>query len=141
MLSIPTVRILTSYQISAASMAPRRLITAATLLGFGLGLASCGGFVADHWPHWAGGMPADVPPRPGAPGYGEFIAHGQAAPEVKQQTPAVAGVQGTVQPGAAMPAAAASAPAAPEPSGAPVRAPIADSDVTQDSSVVNGGLY
>ncbi len=50
-------------------------------------LGSCGGasesgvsgYVADHWPHWAGGMPADVPPRPGAPGYNEFIAHGQPA--------------------------------------------------------------
>jgi hypothetical protein len=26
-------------------------------------------------------MPADVPPRPGAPGYNEFIAHGQAGPD------------------------------------------------------------
>ena len=122
-------------------MAPRRLITAATLLGFGLSLASCGGFVADHWPHWAGGMPADVPPRPGAPGYGEFIAHGQAAPEVKQQPPAAADIQGAVQPGAATPAAAVSAPAASPPSAAAVRAAAPDGDVTQDSSVVNGGLY
>jgi hypothetical protein len=122
-------------------MAPRRLITAATLLGFGLSLASCGGFVADHWPHWAGGMPADVPPRPGAPGYAEFVAHGQAAPEIKQQPPAVAGVQGTIQPGAATPAVATSAAAASAPPAAPVRAAIPDSDITQDSSVVNGGLY
>jgi hypothetical protein len=84
-------------------------------------------------------MPADVPPRPGAPGYGEFIAHGQAAPEVKQQPPAAA-VQGTFQPGAATPAAA-SAPAASAPPAAPVRGAVPDSDVTQDSSVVNGGLY
>jgi len=44
-------------------------------------LASCGsfsGYVADNWPTWAGGMPKDVPPRPGEPGYQEFIAHGQA---------------------------------------------------------------
>src|SRR5689334_24667738 len=86
-------------QRSGRLMAPRRLITAATLLGFGLHLASCGGFVADHWPHWAGGTPADVPPRPGAPGYSEFIAHGQAAPETKQQPAATA--QGAVQPVAA----------------------------------------
>jgi len=59
-------------------MTPKRFITAATLLGFGLNLAGCGGFVADHWPHWAGGLPADVPPRPGAPGYEEFVAHGQS---------------------------------------------------------------
>jgi hypothetical protein len=82
-------------------------------------------------------MPADVPPRPGAPGYGEFIAHGQAAPEVKQQPPAAAAVQGAVKPGAATPAAAASAPAA----SAPSAAAVPDGDVTQDSSVVNGGLY
>jgi hypothetical protein len=121
-------------------MAPRRLITAATLLGFGLHLASCGGFVADHWPHWAGGMPADVPPRPGAPGYSEFIAHGQAAPETKQQPAAAA--QGAVQPVAATEAPAASAPAAASAAPTrPIRAAAPDSDVTKDSSVVNGGLY
>jgi hypothetical protein len=121
-------------------MALRWLITAATLLGFGLHLASCGGFVADHWPHWAGGMPADVPPRPGAPGYAEFIARGQPTPEAKQQ-PAAA-VQGAVQPGAATDAPAASVPAAASAAAvAPVRAAVPDSDVTQDSSVVNGGLY
>jgi hypothetical protein len=106
-------------------MALRRLITVATLLGFGLHLASCGGFVADHWPHWAGGMPADVPPRPGAPGYAEFIAHGQPTPEPKQEP--TAAVQGAVQPNAVTPT--------------PVRAATPDSDVPPDSSVVNGGLY
>jgi len=40
-------------------MIPKRLFKAAILLGLGLNLASCGGFVADHWPHWAGGMPAN----------------------------------------------------------------------------------
>jgi len=62
----------------------KRLITAAIMLCLGPVLGSCGGasengfsaYVADHWPHWAGGMPADVPPRPGDPGYAEFIAHG-----------------------------------------------------------------
>lgn len=50
------------------------------VLSLGLILSSCSsfsGYVADHWPRWAGGMPDDVPPRPGAPGYEEFIAHGQ----------------------------------------------------------------
>ena len=58
-------------------------------LGLAAGLASCSsfsGYVADHWPHWAGGMPADVPPRPGAPGYADFIAHGQAAPDATTNT-------------------------------------------------------
>jgi hypothetical protein len=44
-------------------------------------LGSCTSFsatVSDHWPTWAGGMPKDVPPRPGAPGYDEFLAHQQA---------------------------------------------------------------
>jgi hypothetical protein len=57
------------------------LVKAAIMLGLALNLASCGGFVADHWPHWAGGTPEGVPPRPGAPGYAEFIAHGQAKPQ------------------------------------------------------------
>ena len=115
-------------------MAPKRLITAATLLGFGLNLASCGGFVADHWPHWAGGMPADVPPRPGAPGYEEFIAHGQPKPQPKQEPTATA----TAAQSGAQQAPVAPAPAAPAP---PVRAAAPGDDVLQDSSVVNGGLY
>jgi len=121
----------------AAFMAPKRLITAATLLGFGLNLASCGGFVADRWPHWAGGMPADVPPRPGAPGYEEFIAHGQPKPQPKQEPTATATA---VQSGAQQ-APVAPAPAAPAPPAAPVRAAAPGDDVLQDSSVVNGGLY
>ena len=121
---------------SAAFMALKRFITAATLLGFGLNLASCGGFVADHWPHWAGGMPADVPPRPGAPGYEEFVAHGQSKPEPKQEPAATAAA---AQSGAQQ-APAAPASAAPVPS-APVRAAAPGDDVLRDSSVVNGGLY
>src|SRR5271155_5405034 len=68
-------------------MIVRRLLAAAVLICAGPLLGWCAGgsesgfsgFVADHWPHWAGGMPDDVPPRPGAPGYDEFIAHGQAS--------------------------------------------------------------
>jgi hypothetical protein len=65
-------------------MIVKRHIAVAILLSLGPVLGSCSGFagsVADNWPHWAGGMPADVPPRPGAPGYNEFIAHGQGAPD------------------------------------------------------------
>ena len=65
-------------------MIVKRHIAVAILLTLGPVLGSCSGFagtVADNWPHWAGGMPADVPPRPGAPGYNEFIAHGQAGPD------------------------------------------------------------
>jgi hypothetical protein len=62
--------------------AAMRLAALAAMLAFVSILGSCAGFsdsVADHWPHWAGGMPADVPPRPGAPGYDEFIAHQRAS--------------------------------------------------------------
>jgi hypothetical protein len=119
-------------------MAPRRLITAATLLGFALHLASCGNFVADHWPHWAGGMPADVPPRPGTPGYAEFVAHGQPVPEAKQGPRATATA---VQTDAQQVPVAPVAPVAPAPQPAPVGAAVPDNETMQDSSVVNGGLY
>jgi hypothetical protein len=124
-----------SHQRSGSLMALRRLIAATTLLGFGLCLASCGSFVADHWPHWAGGMPADVPPRPGTPGYAEFIAHGQAPPEAKQEpTASAAAVQtGTQQ----VPPAPAIIPQQP----APLSAVDPNNDTRQDSSVVKGGLY
>ena len=114
-------------------MAPRRLITAVILLAFGLQLASCGGFVADHWPHWAGGLPTDAPPRPGTPGYAEFIAHGQPAPEAKTDTASTASVQTVTQ----------QAPIAPAPPAipAPARAATPDRATGQDSSVVKGGLY
>jgi len=129
-----------SRQTSGSLMASRRLITAATLLGFGLNLASCGGFVADHWPHWAGGLPADVPPRPGTPGYADFVAHGQSKPDAKpepNQEPAAtaAAVQSGAQQAPVAPVSAAPAPAAPVRGGAP------GDDSSQDSSVVNGGLY
>jgi hypothetical protein len=113
-------------------MTPKRFITAATLLGFGLNLAGCGGFVADHWPHWAGGLPVDAPPRPGAPGYEEFVAHGQSKPEPKQEPAATAAAAQSGAP-LASPASAAPAP--------PVRAAAPGDDGLQDSNVVNGGLY
>jgi len=33
-------------------------------------------------------VPEVVPPRPSAPGYAEFIAHGQPKPETPNETPA-----------------------------------------------------
>jgi len=59
----------------------KRLLAPVLALCLGLALCSCGqfaGYVADRWPHWAGGEPPGVPPRPGAPGYEEFISHGGA---------------------------------------------------------------
>jgi hypothetical protein len=52
----------------------------ALLIGCSLCLGACSSvsnYVSDSWPAWAGGMPKDVPPRPGAPGYEEFLAHQQ----------------------------------------------------------------
>jgi hypothetical protein len=103
-------------------MTVKRLSVALMGLGLGLLLGSCGpvaGFTADHWPHWAGGMPEGIPPRPGAPGYDDYVAHRQA--ETEAAKPAAAG-------------AAANAPAAPAPAAV---APQSD----DDKAVTRGGLY
>ncbi len=118
----------------------RRLVTIACVLGLGLTLGSCGGgfsgYVADHWPRWAGGMPSDVPPRPGAPGYDEFIAHGQA----DQMPPksAAAGPAANAAPNQ-KPAAGAAQPVFQQVPAAPAAA--ANDQPAEDSSVVKGGLY
>lgn len=36
------------------------------------GCGSIGVFMADAWPHWAGGLPAEALPRPSDPRYEEF---------------------------------------------------------------------
>jgi hypothetical protein len=100
---------------NAAAAMSIRFLAAAMVLGLGLALGSCGSFVADHWPHWAGGLPNDAPPRPGAPGYEEFIAHRPANKDAA--TPEVAAGQSNV-------------PAAPPGNRPP-----------DDQSVVQGGLY
>lgn len=44
----------------------------------GLLLSSCGSaghFIGESIPVWAGGLPSDVPPRRGAPGYDTYIQH------------------------------------------------------------------
>jgi hypothetical protein len=63
----------------AADMIVKFLRAAVPVLCLGLMLASCADVVADHWPHFAGGEPNGLPPRPGEPGYQQFIAHGQAS--------------------------------------------------------------
>jgi hypothetical protein len=78
----------------------RRCFTPALLLLVGLVLGSCTTFantVSDYWPTWFGGMPKDIPPRPGAPGYQEFLIHQQG----KDVPPAAAvpSGQGAVQSG------------------------------------------
>lgn len=54
-----------------------------TLVSLALAVSSLGGCgtingylangVADHVPHWAGGLPPDAPPRPGTAKYDEFV--------------------------------------------------------------------
>jgi hypothetical protein len=103
-------------------MIVKRLSAALMVLGLGLLLGSCGpvaGFTADHWPHWAGGLPEGIPPRPGTPGYDDYVAHRQADPE-------------PVKPAAT--SDMASAPAAPPPAAAEPQ--------SDDGTVVKrGGLY
>jgi hypothetical protein len=112
----------------AADMIAKRFVAAATVLCLGLALGSCSaGSIADHWPRWAGGMPPDVPPRPGAPGYDEFIAHGQANKDAA--TPALADDKTNMPP---LRAPAQVTPVAAAPPGGPP--PV-------DSPTVQGGLY
>jgi len=139
-------------------MIDKRLLTAATLLGLGLGLTSCGqfsGYVADHWPHWAGGLPDDVPPRPGTPGYADFIAHGQASQDpantAVSQQPAAGTIQTSLQrpsappPRPAAPAAAAQAsppkPAVPAAQAQAAPPPPASARPEDTSVLKGGGLY
>ena len=119
----------------------RRFTAAAAVVCLGFGLGSCtqtpgqfSGYVSDHWPHWAGGMPDDVPPRPGAPGYDEFIAHGEAEQNAaKPDAPSQKTAATTVKPGAQPVLAAPVTPAAP---------PLpAEGQPAEDPSVVKGGLY
>jgi hypothetical protein len=57
-----------------------RLATLIALALAGSGLSGCGtinGYLAsgvsDYLPQWAGGLPADAPPRPGTAKYEEFM--------------------------------------------------------------------
>jgi len=65
-----------------------RLLRLGAALLPGLLSASCssvGAFIGDNLPAWAGGLPPGTPPRPGTPGYDEYlksIGHQQAAPDI-----------------------------------------------------------
>jgi hypothetical protein len=149
-------------------MIGKRVIVSIVAICLGSGLGACSNvagsnFAADHWPHWAGGEPSDVPPRPGAPGYDEFIAHGgadQAAVKSSAGAPqAPEFVQTGSTPNAGKPAlpakkpsvrskTAAQTPPQPAPQVAPQVAPQAAPEAapaedrsSDDSSVVKGGLY
>lgn len=117
-----------SIQLRAAVPPKRKFVALSAIVAVSMALGGCSpfaGFVADHWPHWAGGMPEGVPPRPGAPGYDQFIAHGQDVTGAPK--PADADTK------AAPKSAEADAKAAPR--SAPQPAPRRDGDG------MNGGLY
>lgn len=112
------------------------------VLFVGLALGSCAsvsGAVSDNWPTWLGGMPKDVPPRPGAPGYEEFLVQQQGKNAASATAP-VADANSL-----AMPAANANA------QGPPAVAPANKAGVQaaapgyaappRDQAAVQGGLY
>ena len=122
----------------------KRYVAAALLFGSALVLTACGGTVADMWPHWAGGEPAGLPPRPGQPGYEEFIAHGQPS-----QNPAATAAAAQQAPGGTT-AAIAEQKSAAQPPGRAAPRPEENSEAepaeaiehpASDTGVVRGGLY
>jgi hypothetical protein len=129
----------------AAGLTRRRLALAA-LFGVALALGGCSTFagaVSDSWPTWAGGMPKDVPPRPGAPGYEEFIAHQQRqdAAVPGAATPGAATQAGTPATTGTTPAAAAALPPnAAVDRAAPQQFPPAYAR-PDDRGTTRGGLY
>src|ERR1700691_4438866 len=134
---VDSVRPRASRRIPAGGMITRRLALGLVLICLSSVLGSCtsfGGFVSDHWPRWAGGIPSDLPPRPGAPGYDEFIAHRQAGNN--SAPPAGAAV-------AANPQATATGNINPQPASAGNAGPRSASTgnpAAADASVVDGGL-
>ena len=54
------------------------VIAAAVFLsGCGAISSSLSAAIADSFPHWAGGLPLDVPPRPSDPKYADYLAKQQ----------------------------------------------------------------
>lgn len=59
------------------------------LIGLGAGLSGCGTVneklsagMGDYVPQWAGGLPADAPPRPGTPQYDAWMKERQRLRQV-----------------------------------------------------------
>ncbi|MBI3702331.1 MAG: hypothetical protein HY244_00415 [Rhizobiales bacterium] len=77
-------------------MMARKPLLTSLVIGASLLLGGCGSVnswlaanMADRVPQWAGGMPAEAPPRPGAPGYDDYVrklegASAQASPRHAQ---------------------------------------------------------
>ena len=63
----------------------RNSISISIIIAAAVSLSGCGAInsslsatVADSIPHWAGGLPLDVPPRPSDPKYADYLAKLQA---------------------------------------------------------------
>lgn len=126
-------------RIIAAAGPRRRLLAPAIMFLMCLALGSCASFsnyVSDHWPTWAGGMPKDVPPRPGEPGYEEFISHGQAG---VGPSPAIATAPAPAPVAASAPTGTVPAPAAANIKPQPMPPPRAAQP--NAAGAVQGGLY
>ena len=110
----------------------KRFFAPTIVLFLCLALGSCSsfsGYVADKWPTWLGGMPKDVPPRPGSPGYQEFIAHQQGKDATASAVPAAP--SGAVPPTTAAPALAVPA----------AQMLPANGAQANDRAATQGGLY
>ena len=134
-----------------AGMTAKQYLGAVLALSIGLALGACSPFsnyVSDRWPHWAGGEPTGLPPRPGSPGYAEYVAHGQPIQNQETasgaaQSPSTVETTQTVNQAPASPAQKTSIfggpqVAAPRPN---VQSPPAADGASNDASVLSGGLY
>jgi hypothetical protein len=61
-------------------ISPRHLVLIVAIAALACGLSACGTInekfadgLGDYIPQWAGGLPADAPPRPGTAKYDEFM--------------------------------------------------------------------
>jgi hypothetical protein len=142
----------------ASGMTAKRRVGAAVAFCFALALGACSpfsGYLADRWPHWAGGEPTGLPPRPGTPGYAEFVAHGQPPPnpeaagdvqhpaadqtaQIVSQKPAAEVQRTSVFGGPQIAAPRQSVPPNSQPS---PQSPPVSGGASGDGSVLRGGLY
>ncbi len=124
-------------------MMVKRLVALTFAAGVTLLVGSCSSFsdfVADSWPHFAGGEPKGLPPRPGDPGYDKFIAHGQPQQGAAGNTePAATGETAVI----ASPKAAQAPSAFTEPSNQQTgsQPPPAIDGPRSDPGAVTSGLY
>jgi hypothetical protein len=117
-----------------------RALLASLAFALALLLGSCSSysdFVANHWPHLAGGEPAGLPPRPGEPGYAHFMAS-----EAGQDPSSEVAGQARPTAAAAKSSMKSSISRKPSPAASPSPATTArKSMMTPAHNVVQGGLY